>query len=159
MEDDMVKRVTERFFIAVAPRRGKKDIEEVAKGGINLIINNRPDGESADQMSSAEIEADARAAGVDYVHIPVVPGQISDEQISAMAEAIKQAGDGYILATCRTGMRSMTMFSLVQAKAGVNFDDLLATAKTIGFDLIEYRDQMTLLNKAHAAAQKANAQG
>jgi uncharacterized protein (TIGR01244 family) len=159
MEDDMVKRVTERFFIAVAPRRGKKDIEEVAKGGINLIINNRPDGESADQMSSAEIEADARAAGVDYVHIPVIPGQISDEQISAMAEAIKQAGDGYILATCRTGMRSMTMFSLVQAQAGVNFDDLLATSKTIGFDLIEYRDQMTLLNKAHAAAQKAKAQG
>jgi uncharacterized protein (TIGR01244 family) len=159
MEDDMVKRVTERFFIAVAPRRGKGDIEEVAKGGINLIINNRPDGETADQMSSAEIEAAARAAGVDYVHIPVVPGQISDEQISAMAEAIKQAGDGYILATCRTGMRSMTMFALVQAKSGVNFDDLLATAKKIGFDLIEYRDKMTLLNKAHTEAAKAKAQG
>jgi len=59
-EDDMVKRVGDKIFIAVAPKRGKGDIEEVAKGGINLIINNRPDGESDDQMSSAEIEATAR---------------------------------------------------------------------------------------------------
>jgi len=57
----MVKRVGDKIFIAVAPKRGNGDIEEVAKGGINLIINNRPDGESDDQMSSAEIEATARA--------------------------------------------------------------------------------------------------
>lgn len=61
----MVKRVGEKFFIAVAPKRGNKDIEEAAKGGINVIINNRPDGESDDQMSSAEIEAAAQAVGVE----------------------------------------------------------------------------------------------
>jgi len=59
---------------------------------------------------------------MDYVHIPVVPAQISDEQITAMAEAIKQAGDGYILATCRTGMRAMTIFALAQAKIGVKHE-------------------------------------
>jgi uncharacterized protein (TIGR01244 family) len=155
----MVKRVGDKFFIAVAPRRGQKDIEEAAKGGINLIINNRPDGESDDQMSSAEIEAAARAVGMNYIHIPVVPNQILDEQISAMAGAIQQGGDGYILATCRTGMRSMTMFALVQAKTGVKFDDLLGLAKTIGFDLIEYRERMVQLNNAHAEAEKAKAKG
>jgi sulfide:quinone oxidoreductase len=153
----MVKRVADRFFIAVAPRRGQKDVEEAARGGINLIINNRPDGEAEDQMSSAEIETAAQAVGVSYRHIPVVPNQIADEQIAAMDEAIRQAGDGYILATCRTGMRAMTMYALVQAKAGVKAEDLVAAAKTIGFDLIEYRERMIQLNKAHAEAQKAKA--
>lgn len=151
----MVKRVSDRFFIAVAPKRGQKDVAEAGKGGINLIINNRPDGESADQMSSAEIEAEARAAGVDYIHIPVVPDQITDEQISAMDEAIKQGGDGYILATCRTGNRAMIMYALVQAKNGVKYGDLMALAKEIGFDLIEHRDRMMRLNSDHAEAQKA----
>lgn len=153
----MVKRVSEKFYVAVAPRRGKYDIEEVAKGGINLIINNRPDGESHDQMSSAEIEKNARALGMDYVHIPVVPTQISNEQITAMGEAIKQGGDGYILATCRTGMRSMIMFALAQAQIGVKSEDLMAIAKTMGFDLIDHRDRMVQLNNAHAEAEKAKA--
>jgi uncharacterized protein (TIGR01244 family) len=155
----MVKQVSDKFFIAVAPRRGQKDIEAAARGGINVIINNRPDGEADDQMSSAEIEADARAAGVNYVHIPVVPNQIDDEQISEMVEALKKAGDGYILATCRTGMRAMTMYALAQAKGGVKFDELMALAKEIGFDLIEYRDKMAQLNRAHAEAQKAKPPG
>jgi len=152
----MVKQVRDKFFIAVAPRRGQKDVEEAAKGGVKLLINNRPDGESADQMSSAEIEAAARASGMDYVHIPVVPGQISDEQISAMVEAIKSAGDGYILATCRTGMRSMIMFALAQAKIGAKYDDLFAIGKAIGFDLMDHRDRMIRL---YAEAEKAKAEG
>jgi uncharacterized protein (TIGR01244 family) len=153
----MVKRVSDRFFIAVAPKRGNYDIEEVAKGGINLIINNRPDGESHDQMSSAEIEANARALGMDYIHIPVVPAQITDQQITAMTEAIQQAGGGYILATCRTGMRAMIMFGLAQAQIGVKSEDLMAIAKSMGFDLIEHRDRMVQLNNAHAAAEEARA--
>lgn len=153
----MVKRVGDRFFVAVAPKRDNYDIEEVAKGGINLIINNRPDGDSSDQMSSAEIEAQARALGMDYVHIPVVPGQITDDQITAMAEAIKQAGDGYILATCRTGMRAMIMYALAQSKMGVNCEGMIATAKAMGFDIMEHRERMIQLNRAHAEAEKAKA--
>jgi uncharacterized protein (TIGR01244 family) len=151
----MVKRISDKFFIVVAPKRGSDDIEQVAKGGINLIINNRPDGETADQMSSAEVEAKTRALGMDYVHIPVVPTQITDEQISAMGEAIKQAGDGYILATCRTGMRAMIIYALAQAKIGVKSEDLMEIGKTMGFDLMDHRDRMVQLNNAYAAAEKA----
>lgn len=154
----MVKRVGEKFFIAVAPKRSRYDIDEVAKGGINLIINNRPDGESHDQMPSAEIEAKAKSLGMDYVHLPVLPTQISDEQIDAMIAAIRRGGDGYILATCRTGMRAMTMYALAQAKNGVKSEDLMGIAKTAGFDLIEYRDRMVQLNNA-AEKAKAGAEG
>lgn len=155
----MVKHIRDKFYVAVAPRRGHKDVEEAAKGGINLLINNRPDGESPDQMSSAEIEAAARAAGMDYVHIPIIPSKISDEQIDATVEALERAGDGYILATCRTGMRSLIMYSLAQAKIGKKYDDLLAVGKMIGFDMMDHRDRMMRLHTAHAEAEKAKAGG
>jgi len=60
-----------------------------------LIINNRPDGESDDQMSRRKSK---RQPGAWHGLCPYSSGsgQISDEQITAMAEAIKQAGDGYI---------------------------------------------------------------
>jgi uncharacterized protein (TIGR01244 family) len=153
----MVKRVGDKVFVAVAPKRGNYDIEEVAKGGINLIINNRPDGESPDQMSSAEIEAEARALGMDYVHIPVMPAKITDDQITAMVEAIKRGGDGYILVTCRTGMRAMIMYALAQSKIGVNSEPMIASAKAMGFDIMEHRERMIQLNKAYAEAEKAKA--
>jgi uncharacterized protein (TIGR01244 family) len=150
----MVKRVGERFFIAVAPERSNPDIEDVARGGINLIINNRPDGESHDQMSSAEIETRARAAGMDYVHIPVIPTAITDDQITAMAEALKRGGDGYILATCRTGMRAMIIYALAQSKIGVEADDMMAIGKTMGFDLVDHRERMIQFNRAFKAVAK-----
>jgi uncharacterized protein (TIGR01244 family) len=153
----MVKQISDKVFVAVAPRRGKGDIEEVAKGGINLIINNRPDGESPDQIPSAEMEAQARTAGMDYVHIPVIPSQITDEQINAMAEALKKGSGGYTLITCRTGMRAMILYSLAQAKIGVKYEPLFELAKTMGFDMIEHRDRMILFNKAHAEAEKTMA--
>jgi uncharacterized protein (TIGR01244 family) len=159
----MVKRVGDRFFVAVAPQRGKYDIEEAAKGGITLLINNRPDDDSQNgndmlTMSSAEIEAQARAAGMGYIYLPVVPTQITDDQITAMGEAIKQGGDGYTLATCRTGMRALIMYALAQAKIGaVKAEDMMAFGKAMGFDLIEHRERMIQLNKAHEAAEKAKA--
>jgi uncharacterized protein (TIGR01244 family) len=156
-EDDMVKRIGDKFFIAVAPKRTNYDIEEVAKGGINLIINNRPDGESYDQMPSEEIEGQARALGMDYVHIPVIPTQITDDQITAMEEAIKRGGDGYILATCRTGMRALIMYALAHCKNGGNPEDMMAIGKKMGFDLIEHRERMIQLNRAYKEAEKAKA--
>jgi uncharacterized protein (TIGR01244 family) len=159
----MVKRVGDRFFVAVAPQRGKYDIEEAAKGGINLLINFRPDDDSTGgndllTMRSAEIEAQARAAGMDYIHIPVVPTQISDDQITATAEAIKQAGNGYILGSCRTGMRALIMYGLAQSKIGaVKPEDIVAMGKAMGFDLMEHRERMIQLNRAHAEAEKAKA--
>ena len=111
------------------------------------IINNRPDDEEPNQPSSAEIEAEARRLGVDYVHMPVVPGQISDAQIAAFGEAIGTR-KGPVLAFCRSGLRAVTLWALSEVgKRSV--DDILTTAANAGYDLSAVKQR--LQEKAKAA--------
>ena len=42
--------------------------------GVTMIVNNRPDNEDEGQPTSAEIEAAAKAAGMEYRHVPIVRG-------------------------------------------------------------------------------------
>ena len=97
------------------------------------IINNRPDGEEAAQASSAELEAAARQLGLTYLHIPVTPGDLRDEQIAAFRRALDEA-PGATLAFCRTGTRSASLWALSQAGRRPT-SDILAAAATAGFDL------------------------
>ncbi|HET9640769.1 MAG TPA: TIGR01244 family sulfur transferase [Allosphingosinicella sp.] len=107
------------------------DIDEAAAQGIRLIVNNRPDGEEPGQPSSAEIEAAARAAGLDYRHIPVAGG-FATGQIEAMAEALEQ---GPVLAFCRSGTRSTFLWALARTRRGAPADECVAAAAAAGYDL------------------------
>jgi len=97
------------------------------------IINNRPDAEEPGQPSSAEIEAEARRLGLDYVHLPVVPGKITDADAERFGEAIARR-KGPILAFCRTGTRSATLWALSQSGRRTA-DEILKTADAAGYDL------------------------
>ena len=56
-----VTRHTDKF--STAPQVSPSDLPEIAAMGFKTVINNRPDGEGgADQPSSAELEAAAKAA-------------------------------------------------------------------------------------------------
>ena len=54
-----------------SPQIGPAEVAEAADQGVSLVINNRPDGESPDEPQGPEIEAAARAAGLDYLAIPI----------------------------------------------------------------------------------------
>ena len=107
------------------------DIDEAAALGIRLIVNNRPDGEEPGQPSSAELEAAARAAGLDYRHIPVYGG-FAPAQIEAMAEALDQ---GPVLAFCRSGTRSAFLWALARSERGAPAGESVAAAAVAGYDL------------------------
>lgn len=104
------------------------------------IINNRPDAEEPGQPSSAEIEAEARRLGLDYVHIPVVPGKISDEQAAAFGEAIARR-KGPFLAFCRTGTRSTMLWALSQSGKR-SPDEIMEAAAAAGYDLNALRPKL-----------------
>lgn len=88
---------------------------EAAAAGFRSVINNRPDHEHGPgQPTSAEIEAAAIAAGLEYRHLPVDGGYQSPDEIAAFAQLLKDLPKP-ILAFCRSGARSTRL--IVAARA------------------------------------------
>jgi uncharacterized protein (TIGR01244 family) len=134
--------------LLVAPQIALDDVAEAARQGVKLIINNRPEGESDDQVPGAAIEAAANAAGMDYVAIPVTHAGFSEPQVNAMAQALESA-EGPVLAYCRSGTRSTLLWALAEASQGGDPDALTNIAAKAGYDVNPIRPLMDML-KARA---------
>jgi len=115
-----------------------EDVQAAVDAGVTMIVNNRPDGEQPGQPAGAEIEAAARAAGLDYRHIPVAGG-LSPDLVQAMAEAL-DAADGKVLGFCAAGTRSTYLWALARLKAGADVEDIIAKAGGAGYDLSALRN-------------------
>jgi sulfide:quinone oxidoreductase len=109
------------------------DVAAAAKAGYRAIVCNRPDGEGPDQPSFEEIAAAAKKNGLEARYIPVVSGKVSDADAEAFGTALDEL-PGPVLAYCRTGTRSVTLWSLSQAES-LELTDILAKAKAAGYDM------------------------
>ena len=110
------------------------DVPSLRELGVTLIVNNRPDGEDADQPNSDEIEAAARDAGIDYRHVPIARW-LGPSDIEAMREAINSVGEGKLFAFCRSGNRSTLAWAVARSEDGVPSAELNRMANEAGFDL------------------------
>ena len=110
------------------------DIAALKAEGVTLIVNNRPDDEDNDQPASVDMAAAARAAGIDYRHIPIRHG-IGPSDVEAMRAALHAAGDGKMLAFCRSGNRSTLAWAVARAEDGAEPDELHRKAEAVGFSL------------------------
>ena len=119
--------------ISVSGQIQPADVPALASAGFRMIVNNRPDGEQPGQPSASQIEVAARAAGLDYRHVPVAGG-LTPQQIDAMAEALG-AATGPVFAFCAAGTRSTYLWALAQAAAGEPMDELIAKAAAAGYDI------------------------
>ena len=113
---------------------GPDDVQSLKAMGVTLIVNNRPDGEDAGQPSSDEIEAAAKAAGIEYRHVPIARG-LGPSDIEAMREAMHSASDGKLFAFCRSGNRSTLAWAVAKSEDGVPREELNRMANEAGFDL------------------------
>ncbi|MEP5936930.1 MAG: TIGR01244 family sulfur transferase [Erythrobacter sp.] len=127
-----------------SPQIQPAQLSEAKELGVSLVINNRPDGEAPDEPQGPEIEAAAREAGMDYLAIPISQSGFSEPQVAAMQEAVEKT-DGAILAYCRSGTRSTFLWSLAQARAGQNPDELAQAAMGAGYDVSPVRPAMDML--------------
>ncbi|MDR9484643.1 MAG: TIGR01244 family sulfur transferase [Sediminimonas sp.] len=119
--------------LAVAPQIAPDDVAELAAQGYRAIICNRPDGEGSDQPAYSEIAAAAEKAGIDARYLPVVSGKVSDDDATAFGAALRDL-PGPVLAYCRTGTRSATLWSL-SAAASRPVPEILAAAQAAGYDM------------------------
>ncbi len=117
------------------------DIAELAERGYRSIIGNRPDGESDDQPSWSELELAASKQGLEAKHIPVVMGQITDEQIAEFRNAL-EALPKPIAVFCRTGTRAALLWALAN-QANLTVDERIAIAAKEGYDLEPFRHRLS----------------
>jgi uncharacterized protein (TIGR01244 family) len=135
-------RVTPDF--AVAQQLTEADIARAAAEGFKTLVNNRPDGEATGQMTSLQAEAAAKKAGMAYRVIPFVnPPSLAEVEATETMLADTQAP---VLAFCRTGTRSITVWAFAEARSGARSpDEIIEAAAGAGYDLSPHRGTLAKL--------------
>lgn len=97
------RKITETLWVGA--QLTPEEVAEARAAGFAAIISARPDGEDADQPAFADVARAAEVAGLPIRHIPVVPGQATEADVRAFAEAVR-ALPHPVLAYCRSGGRA-----------------------------------------------------
>ncbi|CAN7444961.1 TIGR01244 family sulfur transferase [Devosia sp. LjRoot16] len=133
-----IKRIDER--VSVSPQIDVEDVARLKAAGFVAIINNRPDGEDATQPPGAVIAEAAAAAGLRYFAIPLGRDGVRDELIEATRQALDSI-DGPVLAYCRSGTRSTTLWALSQTGREAT-EDVIGKAAGAGYDISHLRGHL-----------------
>ncbi len=141
-------------FLSVSEQLTEQDLGIAAAQGFKAIINNRPDGEAEDQPRSEALAAAAERLGLAYRHIPVVSGKVTDADADAFAQALGEVR-GPVLAFCRTGTRSTTLWALSEAWH-LDPEAILKVAAEAGYDLQGLRPRLEERSRAGAPGRAGN---
>lgn len=126
-----VKRINDH--LSVSPQINPEDIAAIKAQGFVAIINNRPDGESPDQPTSAHIEKVAQEAGLAYHYIPLGREGVSPDMVEK-TKAVLEGSNGPVFAYCRSGTRSTTLWALSQA-GEAPAEEIISAAANAGYDM------------------------
>ena len=127
----MIRKLDDKTWVSgqIAPH----EVAGLAQSGVSMLVNNRPDGEEAGQPLAGEIEAAAEAAGLAYRFVPIIRG-IGPADVESMQEAMREAGNGAVLAFCRSGTRSALACALAHRQGGASADEVRERLTQAGFD-------------------------
>jgi uncharacterized protein (TIGR01244 family) len=127
----MIRQLGERVLVSgqIAPH----EVAGLADHGVTMLVNNRPDGEEPGQPLAGNIEDAATAAGLAYRFVPIVRG-IGPADVEAMQEAMRDAGEGKMLAFCRSGTRSALAAALAMREEGASAEEVAQALSEAGFD-------------------------
>jgi uncharacterized protein (TIGR01244 family) len=118
--------------VAVAPQILPEDIPDIADAGFRVLINNRPDGEQEGQPRSAELQAAAEAAGIEYHYLPVTAMDFPGEGFGEMQRLMNDESRP-VLAFCRSGTRCANLW--VATRGDNDRSAAEEYARGLGFDL------------------------
>jgi uncharacterized protein (TIGR01244 family) len=140
MSDLDIREITEDY--AVSPQIAPEDMAAIRDRGYTTVICNRPDMETPPALHTAAMKAAADAAGLRFVENAFAAGldlSIIDRQRDAI-----EAADGPVLAYCRSGTRSATVWALAEAGRRPTDGILEATARA-GYPMDGMRPQIDAL--------------
>lgn len=126
------------------------DVAEAWRQGIRSIVSNRPDEETADQLSNADVGNAARDLGIVFRSRPVWAFEVTDE------DAVRDFGQsmaslpGPILFYCRSGRRSTFLWAQA-AMPRLGLEMVLQIAELSGRDREELSAILSERSEALAA--------
>lgn len=102
---------------AVSPQISIDDVRLIRDAGFKSVICNRPDNEDPGQPSADTIKAAVEAAGLQFLWVPVISGQMTPDNVSDQANAL-EALPGPVFAYCRSGTRCTNLYAAIQRSKG-----------------------------------------
>ncbi|HUH36878.1 MAG TPA: TIGR01244 family sulfur transferase [Spongiibacteraceae bacterium] len=109
------------------------DLPQLAARGVKTLICNRPNGEGSDQPGFQEIAQAAEALGMTCHYLPVISGEVRDEDAAQFGKLL-DAAQGPVHAYCRSGMRSTVLWALYEGRRRP-VAEIARTAKQAGYDM------------------------
>ena len=136
----MFRRLTDQFY--VAPQVSEDDILAAKQEGFDVLIMNRPAFETPDQPDTQALVNTADAEGMSFYHIPIIaPPEAND--IEATVSVLKESAGKKVLAFCRSGTRSATLWAYAMAWENTyDIDSILEMALNAGYDLSPHRARL-----------------
>ncbi|NQW51198.1 MAG: TIGR01244 family phosphatase [Rhodospirillales bacterium] len=134
--------------VSVSGQLDPSDMKDLADAGFTAVVNNRPDGEAFfGQPKTADLRAAAEAAGLKFLDLPFAGPRATPDQVRAFADLLA-AGDGRIVAFCKSGMRSALLWGAASMANGRPLEEVLQGARSAGQELGGVAELMTGLAQA-----------
>lgn len=140
-ENEMVNPVRLTSKLLVSSQIAPEDLPSLDALGIRTIVCNRPDGEGASQPSAETLEQTARDLGMTFTSLPMTPKFEMREGDAARFGEILDGAQGEVLAFCRTGKRSVSMWARSQL-GKLETAEIERVAAQSGFDVADYLERV-----------------
>jgi len=127
----MFNKIIDNYF--VSDQITEEDIEQLKEAGFKTIFCNRPDNEEQNQVTVKSIQDKAIERGLNFIHQPVIGGQISQNDIDQFSDYY-DAAEKPIFAYCRTGTRSSMLWALSESGKR-SIDEILQLTSAAGYNL------------------------
>lgn len=125
--------------LSIAGQLMPEDLAEAASQGFTAIINNRPDGEEPHQPNASEMSEAAAKAKLDYIYIPFRSPEITEPIVRQFQQTLADS-KGPVLAHCRSGTRTLTLWAIGEVLDGrMTLDEVARMGARLGFDLAGVR--------------------
>ena len=126
--------------VYVSPQIEVEELQKLKASGIASIVNNRPDEEEVGQPTMQALAAAADGLGLEYRHIPVVPGEITATDIQDFSAAVNTLPKP-VLAFCRSGLRAASLWALDRVRDH-DPDMLIKQCASAGYDISGLRPRL-----------------
>jgi uncharacterized protein (TIGR01244 family) len=113
--------------LAVGGQPSPQALARLKEMGFRTVVNLR-----TEQEGGKDAEKAVRAAGLEYLWVPVTPATFSAADVDAVAKVLDDPGAGPVLLHCSSSNRSGAVWAALQARRGRSIEDAEADGRAAG---------------------------